>query len=180
VAQVSPSKAALAPTGAGRTTVIEEMIRAFSSTVRFVEQAVEDVAEEEMVVQPPGVPNHATWTLGHLIHSCEGMATEVGGARWLPDDWESKFGYGSTPSAERQGYPGKAEMLALLRDAEARLCETLRAADDATLHRRLEDETFPTMVDVLMQVVVGHTAYHAGQLAVWRRAMGRDAAAVFI
>ncbi len=158
----------------------DEMVRVFEYAIQFVEQSVEDLTEEEMVGQPPGVPNHATWTLGHLIYCCQGMATEIGGGAWLPDDWESKFGYGSTPSGRQEEYLSKGEMLALLDEAKGRLRETLRAAEASALHRSLEDETFPTMFDLLLQVVVAHTAYHAGQLAVWRRAMGRESAAVFI
>ena len=160
--------------------MIDELIRVFEGTVRFVEQAVEDLTEEEMVRQPPGVPNHATWTLGHIIYSCQGMATELGGAPWLPDDWESKYGYGSTPRAEQQEYLRKAQMVALLADAKTRLCHTLRGVNASVLRRSIPGETFPTMGDLLLQVVVAHTAYHAGQLAVWRRAMGKESASVFV
>ena len=160
--------------------MMDEMVRVFEYTIQFLERSVEDLTEEEMVGQPSGVPNHATWTLGHLIFCCQGMATEVGGEPWLPEDWESKFGYGSTPSGRQEEYRTKSEMLALLDDAKGRLVERLRAVDASTLHRALEDDTFPTMFDLLLQVVLAHTAYHAGQLAVWRRAMGRESAAVFI
>jgi len=160
--------------------VVEEMIHTFAATIRFVEQSVEDLSDEEMVEQPPGVPNHATWTLGHLIFSCQGMATELGGTPWLPEDWESVFGYGSTPRSEGQPYPRKAELKALLSDAAVRLGDTLRAADAPALSRELPVDDFPSMGHLLLQVVVAHTAYHAGQLAVWRRATGRDPVAVFV
>ncbi len=160
--------------------MVEEMIQTFAATIRFVEQSVEDLSDEEMVEQPPGVPNHATWTLGHLIFSCQGMATELGATPWLPEDWESVFGYGSTPRSEGQLYPRKAELKALLSDAAVRLGDTLRAADEPVLSRELPGDDFPSMGHLLLQVVVAHTAYHAGQLAVWRRAMGRDPVAVFV
>ena len=160
--------------------MVDEMVHVFEGTVSFVEQTVEDLTEEEMVTQPLGVPNHATWTLGHMIYSCQAMVTELGGAPWLPDDWESKFGYGSTPRAVQQEYLTKVQMVAFLGDAKARLCRTLWGAYESVLRRTLPDETFPTMGDLLLQVVVAHTAYHAGQLAVWRRAMGKNSAAVFV
>ena len=160
--------------------MIDELIRVFEGTVRFVEQAVEDLTDEEMVRQPPGVPNHATWTLGHVIYSCQGMATELGGAPWLPDDWEAEFGYGSTPRVEKEGYLAKARMVELLVDARARLTNTLRGVDVSVLKQSLPDGAFPTMGDLLLQVVVAHTAYHAGQLAAWRRAIGKESAGVFV
>lgn len=160
--------------------MIDEMIHTFEATVRFMEQSVDDLSDEEMVEQPSGVPNHATWTLGHIIFSCQGMATELGVAPWLPDDWESVFGYGSTPRSEEKQYPKKAELQTLLADATTQLCQVIRSVNGSVLKRQLPSEEFPTMDHLLLQVVVAHTAYHAGQLAVWRRATGRESAAVFI
>lgn len=160
--------------------MIDEMIHTLEYTVGFMEKSVDDLLDEEMVKQPYGVPNHATWTLGHVIFSCQEMAAYLGADRWLPDDWESVFGYGSTPRSEGTKYPRRGEMQRLLADASDRLCLALRTADAAVLGRQLSEEDFPSARHVLLQVVVAHTAYHAGQLAVWRRAIGKESVAVFV
>ena len=160
--------------------MIDEMIRSFEYTVRFMERSVDDLSEQEMVTQRSGVPNHATWTLGHVIFGCQEMAAEIGTERWLPEDWESVFGYGSTPLPEGHRYPKKTEMQTLLAEAAARLSQALRGADPSTLSLPLDDDDFPTMGAVLLQVIVAHTAYHAGQLGMWRRAMGKEPVEVFI
>ncbi|UCF06552.1 MAG: DinB family protein [bacterium] len=160
--------------------MITELIHTFESTVKYVEQSVADLSEQQMVEQPSGVPNHGTWTLGHIIHSCQGVAAELGAENWLPDDWESVFGYGSTPSSDLSSYPEKSEMLTLLTDAANRLRRIILASNDSVLSKSLPDDTLPTMGHLLMQVVVAHTAYHAGQLTVWRRAIGKQSVAVFI
>jgi hypothetical protein len=160
--------------------VISELVHTFESTLKFMEQSVADLTEQQMVEQPTGVPNHGAWNLGHIIFSCQGVATELGAEQWLPDDWESVFGYGSTPSSDLSRYPRKSEMLTLLADAANRLRQTLLAADDSVLRESLPDETLPTMGHLLLQVVVAHTAYHAGQLAVWRRSIGKGSVAVFV
>ena len=157
-----------------------ELVHTFETTLKFIEQSVADLSEQQMVEQPTGVPNHGMWTLGHVIYSCQGIAAELGAEQWLPDDWESVFGYGSTPSSDLSRYPKKSEMLTLLADAARRLRQTLLAADESVLRQSLPDETLPTMGHLLLQVVVAHTAYHAGQLAVWRRAIGKQSVAVFI
>jgi uncharacterized damage-inducible protein DinB len=160
--------------------MITELIHIFESTVKYVEQLVADLSERQMVEQPTGVPNHGTWTLGHIIYSCQGMAVELGAEQWLPDDWESLFGYGSTPLADLGRYPKRSELLTLLSDAASRLRQALLAANESVLERSLPDEMFPTMGHLLLQVVVAHTAYHAGQLAVWRRALGKQSVGVFV
>lgn len=160
--------------------MLRELIRSYDYTLQFVQQSVVDLSEEQMVQQPPMVPNHATWTLGHLIFSCQGIATELGSEPWLRENWESLFGYGSTPSSDRSVYPTKSEMLSHLSDASERLRQTLLAVDESVLKQPLPDENFPTMAKLLTQVIVAHTAFHAGQLSVWRRAIGKPSVSVFI
>ena len=156
------------------------ILATFADTIGFVEQSVADLSDEEMVVQPSGVPNHASWTLGHLISSCQGIASEIGGAPWLPDDWEARFGYGSTPVPDRSRYPSKAALLDLLRDAADRLTRVLSGLGDSALEQPVPGSGSPGMSQLLVQVVIAHTAFHAGQLAMWRRAIGKRSAAVFV
>jgi hypothetical protein len=160
--------------------MMDVMVHTLETSLDFVSKCVTDIPDDRMVEQPPGVPNHGTWTLGHLAVSCEGMAKEIGAKAWLPEDWEKTFGYQSTPHGDRVRYPEKSEMLAVLKDSGERLGQTLRAADDATVKKALPDESLPTMAHCLMQVVVAHTAFHVGQLAAWRRAIGFESAGVYV
>jgi len=165
--------------------MIPELVGSFDRSMAFVQELVADLSDDEMTLQPPGAPNHASWTLGHLIHSCQAIAGELGVGPWLPDDWESRFGYGSSPSgAATSTGTGKAALLAALVDASDRLRTILLATDESRLKDPLPDEnarkTLPTLGDALLQVVSAHTAFHAGQLAAWRRAIGRPPVGVFI
>jgi len=164
--------------------MIPELVGCFERTVAYLRESVADLSDEDIVLEAPGVPNHAAWTLGHVIHSCEAMAGELGVEPWLPRDWESRFGYGSSPAAVTAQHPTKAALLAALAEASQRLCTALRAMDEAALTEPLPDETvramLPTKGHAILQVVAAHTAYHAGQLAVWRRAIGRAGVGVFL
>jgi uncharacterized damage-inducible protein DinB len=164
--------------------MIPEVVSCFERSVAFIQESVADLSDEELVLQPPGVPNHAAWTLGHVIHSCEAMAGELGVEPWLPTDWESKFGYGSSPAALVQERPSKAALLAALAEASHRLWTALLRLDETALAEPLPDERvremLPTKGDAILQVVAAHTAFHAGQLAAWRRAIGREPVAVFL
>jgi len=164
--------------------MVPELVGCFERTVAYLRESVADLSDEDIVLEPPGVPNHAAWTLGHVIHSCEAMAGELGVEPWLPRDWESHFGYGSSPTAVTAQHPTKAALLAALAEASQRLCTALRAVDEAALTEPLPDETvramLPTKGHALLQVVAAHTAFHAGQLAAWRRAIGRPAVGVFL
>ena len=165
---------------AGVCSMVPELIHTFDATINFIEASVADLSEQQMVEQPAGVPNHAAWTLGHIVYACQGIAVELGDTAWLPEDWESVFGYGSTPRADLQYYPRRAELLTALAGATSRLRQVILGASDAVLKQSLPDETLPTMAHLLWQVVVAHTAYHAGQLAAWRRAIGKGSVGVFV
>ena len=165
--------------------MIGELVSCFDRSVAFMRDLVADLSDEEMILQPAGVPNHAVWTLGHVIHSCQAIAGELGVRPWLPDDWELHFGYGSSPDeVPAPQHSWKPVLLAALADASGRLRATLLTTDESRLADPLPDEKareiLPTVGDALLQVVSAHTAFHAGQLAVWRRAIGRAPVGVFI
>ncbi len=56
--------------------------------------------------------------------------------------------------------------------------------DAAAPAEPLPDEAVREMLlakgHALLQVIAAHTAYHAGELAVWRRAIGRQPVGVFL
>jgi hypothetical protein len=101
--------------------VIPELVGCFERTVAFMEELVADLSDQDMVLQPPGVSNHATWTLGHVIYSFQAMAGELGVKPWLPGDWESEFGYGTSPLPVASQHSSKAALLGALADASHRL-----------------------------------------------------------
>jgi uncharacterized damage-inducible protein DinB len=165
--------------------MITELVGSFDRSLAFIRGLIADVSDEEMVLQPPGAPNHAAWTLGHVIHSCQAIAAELGVEPWLPGDWEARFGFGSAPAAAADSEVSrKAALLASLADASNRLREALLATDESRLKDPLPDastrEILPTLGDAVLQVVSAHTAFHAGQLAAWRRAIGRPPVGVFV
>ncbi len=164
--------------------MVPEIVDCLDRTVAFCKGQVADLTDKEMVFQPKGFPNHAAWTLGHIVCSCQLIAAELGVKLTLQDDWESHFGYGSTPDRAMSDRSSKEFLLKALDDAYQQLRTALLAIDDKTLLDPLPDEKsraiFPTRGHALVQVVTAHTAFHAGQLAAWRRALGRQSVGTFI
>ena len=164
--------------------MIPELISCLDRTIAFLREQVADLADEEMILQPASIANHAVWTLGHVIYSFQAIAGELGVEPWLPEHWETGFGYGSSPSQSLSEYSRKPVMLETLEDAGYRLRAALLRIDEHDLADPLPDEdarkVLPTKAHALVQVIAGHTAYHAGQLATWRRAIGRKPTGVFL
>lgn len=155
--------------------MIAEALSSYELHLKFLRRMVSDLDEEQMVCQPKNLPNHAAWTIGHLVHSCEQIAGEVGLSPWLPEDWGKRFGTGSTPVDDRAAYPDREALLRALEDGKDRLSRALEVSD---LGQPLPDvryrDRFPTVGHAVIHIRCGHTALHLGQLTVWRRVMGLD------
>ena len=158
---------------------MKSVLHSFRYSLDFVADQVADVTEPDMAAQPDGAANHPSWIIGHLTFACQMLGGVVGLSDWLPNDWAKRFGPGSTAVANGKFYLPKREALAQLYSAGIRLSAAVTALDEPQLDAPFPDEAyievFPTVRHALTQVLVGHTAFHVGQLSVWRKAMGLPA-----
>lgn len=156
--------------------MIAEILNSYSLTLGYLRRMVAEVPDDVLACQPEGVPNHPAWAIGHLVYSCQALGGEIGLAPWLTAGWGQRYGTGSSPTNDRQAYPGKDELLVALGDAENRIRERLLAMSEAELGRPLPDERyrtmFPTVGHAVLHILVGHAAIHVGQVTVCRRAVG--------
>lgn len=151
------------------------VLHSYAYSLDYLRGLLSDLSEEEWVAQPSGFSNHPAWTIGHLTYSCQAMGGELELAPWLPDAWRELFGPGSVPRSRRADYPASHELLAALADGQGKLCSAVKLLGRAELDAPLPDARFrellPSLRHALTQVLVGHTAYHVGQLAAWRIAI---------
>ncbi len=155
---------------------MKPVLHSFVYCLDFMSEQVADIAAADMVAQPVGIMNHPAWVIGHLTYTCQLLGGAIGLPEWLPDNWARRFGPGSAPVGDASLYETKENALAILRDAQSRITQGVDQLDDSQLDEPFPDESyrgvFPTIRHAITQVFVGHTAYHIGQLAIWRRAMG--------
>ena len=155
--------------------MIAEILNSYELHLTFLRRLVADLDDNQMVCQPANVPNHPAWIIGHLTFSLQQIAGECGVSPWLPEDWEGKFGTGSTPVAAPSVYPDKESLLGILEDSKERLWSAIRFLGKAGLAKPLPDvryqDQFPTVAHAVVHILSGHTAQHLGQLTVWRRTM---------
>jgi hypothetical protein len=164
--------------------MIPELVACLDRTMAFIFDQLDDLTDNEMILQPRGFPNHAAWTVGHIVYSCQAMAVELGIKSWLPEDWESDFGQGSTPGKVMSDRLRKTLLLPALKDSSRRLRAALLEMKEGDMADPLPDEksrkALPTKGHALVQIIAAHTAYHAGQLAAWRRAIDRRPSGLFL
>ena len=150
------------------------MLQSLAYGLDFLRDQVADVASDDLVAQPNGFPNHPAWVIGHLTFTFQMLGGTIGLAAWLPDGFASTFGPGSVPVGDANLYPPKTDALATLRDGQTRISAAVERIDAVRLAEPFPVEAyrdvFPTIRHALTQVLVGHTAYHVGQVAIWRKA----------
>ncbi|WP_428939369.1 DinB family protein [Fontivita pretiosa] len=151
-------------------------LHSFAYCLDFLRDQVADVSAADMVAHPKGIVNHPAWIIGHLTYVFEMLGGAIGLPPWLPQEWAGRYGPGSVPVTDSAAYPTKENFLAILHDAQSRLTRAVEALPEARMDEPFPDESyrdvFPTIRHALTQVLVGHTAYHIGQITVWRSAMG--------
>ena len=156
--------------------MVAEVLNSYRLTLDYLKRLVADLPDERLADQPHGVVNHPAWIIGHLTHSCEAIGGELGLSPWLPEDWSRKFGTGSVPTADRCAYQSRADLLAALMDAVARVSDRVVALGDSGMEAPLPDqrfrEMFPTVGHAVVHILTAHAAVHVGQVSAWRRAAG--------
>ena len=155
--------------------MIAEIVNSYSLNLDFLRRLVADLSDEQMTAQPNGVTNHPAWTIGHLVYSCEAIGGEIGLTAWLSEEWNVLFRTGSEPVENPNLYPAKSALLKAIDDGQRRVTTALAAMSERDMAAPLPDErhrgTFPTVGHAVIHILSAHTAFHVGQVAVWRRAM---------
>lgn len=152
------------------------LIRSFEYSLGFLMELVSDVPDDRWTEQPPGLANHAAWVVGHLAYSCQAIGGEMGMQPWLPTGRRELFGTGSRPENQRGHYPAGRVLLEELQSGSRRVRDQVRQSWGMISRQALPDERYrsllPTVGDAVLQVLVAHSAYHVGQTALWRKAIG--------
>lgn len=155
---------------------MQTVLHSFAYALSYLHEQLAGVPDHDLVAQPMGITNHPAWTIGHLTYICQMVGEVIGVAPWLPDDWAARYGSGRVPVADASVYETKAMALAMLNDAQSRIASAVMRLDEAQLDQAFPDpsyrEVFPSIRHFLAQVLVGHTAFHVGQISIWRKAMG--------
>lgn len=155
---------------------MQSVLHSFAYGLDYLREQVADVPPADMAAQPAGFCNHPAWVIGHLALTCQELAAVIDLPAWLPPDWPGRFGAGSVPVADPGAYEPKDQLLARLAEAQEKMTRGIQRLGPAELARAFPDaafqQIFPSLGHAFTQVLVGHTAYHVGQVTLWRRAMG--------
>lgn len=132
------------------------------------------IDEADALVAPHDGGNCANWILGHLVSTYDQVLPLLGQESVLPEDTVRRYARGSEPITPEEATPFPG-LLEAWNEATRRIQAGLAALPASRLTEPVRnspsgnpDETIQT----LLCAVMGHQAYHGGQLAVLRRMIG--------
>lgn len=137
-----------------------------------------DIRDDQMTAQPIEGMNHPAWILGHLLALEHSVINDVLGLPLNPGldtNWWGIYGIGSTPMNDRNIYKTKVFYMAGLAVTSTRMISYLQDATDAQLEASVTDPLFMKILPTIAYAfgaAANHRAYHTGQLAIWRKAIG--------
>ena len=144
----------------------------------FARNLVTDVPDDQMSAQPiqGQVINHPAFLLGHVAWADDNALKMLGvQPPAAAAEINALCAQGTKPLSDRSKYPSKDAMLKYFEEAQGRLVAAIAKAKPETLAQPTPERMramFPTVHQMLLGLLTGHTAFHLGQISAWRRAMG--------
>lgn len=155
---------------------IDAILSIHAMVYGFLLDAVEDVPESRMTEQFGAIVNHPAWTLSHLNAYTGSLLSMLDDSSVPTADAEmERFGYGTTPAADRSAYATKRELVERFRERNERLAAVVAKKHSEYFPRRAPEKFqpySPTIAHIAITLLVAHPPHHLGQLKQWRRAAG--------
>lgn len=146
--------------------------------------------DENRVDQAEGLPNHASWTLGHVsvsLHRAADLILGFNEPQHLPtEDWVHGDGtagdpsrydtesvcFGSIPRADAKAFPRWQRAVAIYGNSVEKIAGAIDGASQKMIEREVNWGKTPTTCGLLVTRQVMHLGLHCGQLVDLRRALG--------
>ena len=134
------------------------------------------IGHDESLVSPEPAGNCVTWVLGHLLHYLEGLLTALGQSPTLGQEGLARYARGSEPLSDGSGALPLEELLENWQSSTDRLRQVLETLDEEqfSMTRDFTGSGRETTLDGHVAFALFHLAYHAGQLGLLRRLLGRE------
>jgi uncharacterized damage-inducible protein DinB len=134
----------------------EVLFNQLESYRSYILGVLENVTEEEAEVIPKGFNNNIRWNLGHIYLDqylwIQAVTKEKAG---VPEQFQTWFGYGTSPANFTPETPTVAELKSLLKEQPAQI--------KAQYGERLEEEFAPTEMGMhTIEQVLIRTIFHEG------------------
>ncbi|HUU46818.1 MAG TPA: DinB family protein [Acidobacteriota bacterium] len=141
-----------------------------------VRRLIDDVTEDESLVRGQDNLLHIRWNVGHIVYNAFLVLRTLGIDAPLPGGWHELFRRGCDFSEDADAYPSMAELREKLCAYYDQINARLAVLTDTDLDGIQDSEPVFEDTSALNTSLFfcTHEFYHAGQIAVMRRILGRE------
>ncbi|MBD3232768.1 MAG: hypothetical protein GF315_03485 [candidate division Zixibacteria bacterium] len=155
----------------------EHLKNSLNTNVAMIKAMIDDITEEESLHRGNGEFNHIKWQTGHLVYTAALTLKCLGEDADLSPEWKDLFARGAGFKEDENIYPSMNEIKAKLYSIHKAIFEKLEnmIGSDLEAMVKLGPEYEVTAIDGAL-FFCAHDAYHCGQMAMIRKALGRERA----
>lgn len=161
---------------------VDTALAQLQSARAYTNDLLDHISENDWFRQPAEGVTHIAWQVGHITIAEYGLAlrrcrgTFSSDTEFVPNSYMKLFGKGSTPSPNASDYPTPAEIRGVLNQVHAHVVDELPKLDDAVWDESTvpQHPMFATKLGSF-QFCSLHEMLHAGQIALLRRLLGKEA-----
>ncbi len=155
----------------------EHLKNSLNTNVAMIKAMIDDITEEESLHRGNGDFNHIKWQTGHLAYTADLTLKCLGEDAELSSEWEELFARGASFKEDRSVYPSMNDIRTKLYSIHQAIFRKLENMIDSDLEANVKlgpDYEVTAMDGALF--FCAHDAYHCGQMAMIRKALGRERA----
>ena len=144
----------------------------YGLNMMVIEKNLEGITTEESFVQPQAAGNCVNWVLGHIVATRNQIMELIGENPTLSEVESAPYKRGSKPLTDRSTALTLEKMFSDLQVSQDKLMAALQGMPSEELEAPFGESTKYEQLAVLQF----HEAYHAGQLGILRRFLGKPGA----
>jgi uncharacterized damage-inducible protein DinB len=152
----------------------------FHISNHLVTNNIENITHEESMQIPKPEGNSINWTAGHILSSRNAILKQLGLEPILPEEDITPYKRNSPKLGESDSCVPFEKLQAGLNETGKKISATLSNITEEKLQQPLNARMFPVPVEkptvgALLFLLVVHESYHAGQMGLGRRLLGKEA-----
>lgn len=159
---------------------IDSLVMGFQVTQRTLEANLDGIGQEESVRLPPGGGSSVNWIAGHVLSSRSSLLEQLpsGGKSFLSGEEAELYRRGTKATGAEGACVPMERLLEGIKTTGATLTEKLQSLSEQDLEAEIDPKKIPARLEkpnlgAFLTFRLYHEAYHAGQLGLARRMLGK-------
>lgn len=157
----------------------KDLAQAYGLSQYAIMSNFDEVDHAASLSAPPAGGNCMNWVAGHILTCRDLLLAQLKGTPFLDKDEAEVYQRGSAPLNAETSCVAWDRLQEGLSQTSKQLCQLLEALPSEKLESQVDASSFPVSVEhntlgAFCTLFLFHEGYHAGQLGIGRRLLGKE------